>query len=312
MATRFTAWQRAAVPTRFACCLDRVEDPAVARAATQMTVERLRDRLTVVGLPALDQRCRANDNSRNAEAALRAALEDKRFAERTARRLRQALNRDDVAAVHLFGFAQTRHRRCAVDKHDAAAARPLGRAAVLRRNNAAFLAQHFEEMHAGLVRGGDPFPVQIEGDRGHFRRSCMVSSRPSPSSSCRPSDLPRVRPHMDQPWKTDKWFTSPWCYLPEVRQNDTFAPQLKIHDVTLRDGEQQTAVVFRREEKVAIAKQLDALGIHRIEAGMPAISPLSDSSRRCSPSPAVFPTRSRSSKRSAVRASSSRFPPATT
>jgi isopropylmalate/homocitrate/citramalate synthase len=74
------------------------------------------------------------------------------------------------------------------------------------------------------------------------------------------------------PWKTDKWFTSPWCYLPEVRKNDTFAPKIKIHDVTLRDGEQQTAVVFRREEKVAIAKQLDALGIHRIEAGMPAVS----------------------------------------
>jgi hypothetical protein len=78
---------------------------------------------------------------------------------------------------------------------------------------------------------------------------------------------------MDQPWKTDKWFTSPWCYLPEVRKNDTFASKIKIHDVTLRDGEQQTAVVFRREEKVAIAKQLDALGIHRIEAGMPAVSP---------------------------------------
>jgi isopropylmalate/homocitrate/citramalate synthase len=74
------------------------------------------------------------------------------------------------------------------------------------------------------------------------------------------------------PWKTDKWFTSPWCYLPEVRKNDTFVPKIKIHDVTLRDGEQQTAVVFRREEKVAIARQLDALGIHRIEAGMPAVS----------------------------------------
>ena len=78
---------------------------------------------------------------------------------------------------------------------------------------------------------------------------------------------------MDQPWKTDKWFTSPWCYLPEVRKSETFAPKIKIHDVTLRDGEQQTAVVFRREEKVAIAKQLDAMGIHRIEAGMPAVSP---------------------------------------
>src|SRR4029077_14363299 len=52
----------------------------------------------------------------------------------------------------------------------------------------------------------------------------------------------------------------------------SFAPKIKIHDVTLRDGEQQTAVVFRREEKVAIAKQLDALGVHRIESGMPAVS----------------------------------------
>jgi isopropylmalate/homocitrate/citramalate synthase len=75
-----------------------------------------------------------------------------------------------------------------------------------------------------------------------------------------------------QPWKTDKWYVSPWCYLPEARKNDHFVEKIKIHDVTLRDGEQQTAVVFRREEKVAIARQLDALGVHRIEAGMPAVS----------------------------------------
>src|SRR2546427_8129652 len=77
---------------------------------------------------------------------------------------------------------------------------------------------------------------------------------------------------MKTPWKTDKWFISPWPYLPEITKKYSFAPKIKIHDVTLRDGEQQTAVVFRREEKVAIAKQLDALGIHRIEAGMPAVS----------------------------------------
>ena len=77
---------------------------------------------------------------------------------------------------------------------------------------------------------------------------------------------------MAQPWKTDKWFTSPWNFLLEVRKNFSFPSNIKIHDVTLRDGEQQTAVVFRREEKVAIARQLDALGIHRIEAGMPAVS----------------------------------------
>src|SRR5205814_8704238 len=77
---------------------------------------------------------------------------------------------------------------------------------------------------------------------------------------------------MDQPWKTDKWYVSPWCFLPGVRKSYRFAPNIKIHDVTLRDGEQQTAVVFRREEKVAIARKLDALGVHRIEAGMPAVS----------------------------------------
>src|ERR1700680_674911 len=77
---------------------------------------------------------------------------------------------------------------------------------------------------------------------------------------------------MAQPWKTDKWFTSPWNHLPEVRKYLAFPSPITIHDVTLRDGEQQTAVVFRREEKVAIARQLDAAGVHRIEAGMPAVS----------------------------------------
>src|SRR5260370_906109 len=77
---------------------------------------------------------------------------------------------------------------------------------------------------------------------------------------------------MEAPWKTDKWYTSLWNHLPEARKNTKFQKNLKIHDVTLRDGEQQTAVVFRREEKVAIAKKLDAMGIHRIEAGMPAVS----------------------------------------
>jgi isopropylmalate/homocitrate/citramalate synthase len=73
--------------------------------------------------------------------------------------------------------------------------------------------------------------------------------------------------------KTDRWFVSPWCYLPEVRKEFKFPGNIKIHDVTLRDGEQQTGAVFRREEKVGIAKRLAELGVHRIEAGMLAVSP---------------------------------------
>ena len=77
---------------------------------------------------------------------------------------------------------------------------------------------------------------------------------------------------MAEPWKTDQWFVSPWCYLPEVRKNFDFPANIKIHDVTLRDGEQQTGVVLRPEEKGEIARRLDAMGVHRIEAGMPAVS----------------------------------------
>ncbi|MBI4165787.1 MAG: pyruvate carboxyltransferase, partial [Acidobacteria bacterium] len=50
---------------------------------------------------------------------------------------------------------------------------------------------------------------------------------------------------MATPWKTKKWYTSPWNFLPEVTKNFKFPKKIKIHDVTLRDGEQQTAVVFR-------------------------------------------------------------------
>jgi len=77
---------------------------------------------------------------------------------------------------------------------------------------------------------------------------------------------------MSQPWKTDRWFTSPWNYIPEVREKLKFPEAVRFHDVTLRDGEQQTGIMLRRSEKVAIAKKLAEAGVHRIEAGMPAVS----------------------------------------
>jgi isopropylmalate/homocitrate/citramalate synthase len=45
-----------------------------------------------------------------------------------------------------------------------------------------------------------------------------------------------------------------------------------VHDVTLRDGEQQAGVAFNKEEKVEIARLLDEAGVDRIEAGFPAVS----------------------------------------
>ncbi|MFZ5642116.1 MAG: homocitrate synthase [Bacillota bacterium] len=47
--------------------------------------------------------------------------------------------------------------------------------------------------------------------------------------------------------------------------------KLMIVDTTLRDGEQTAGVVFANREKVRIAKFLDELGVHQIEAGIPTM-----------------------------------------
>jgi isopropylmalate/homocitrate/citramalate synthase len=45
-----------------------------------------------------------------------------------------------------------------------------------------------------------------------------------------------------------------------------------LYDTTLRDGEQTVGVVLGPEQKLEIARLLDALGIDRIEAGFPRVS----------------------------------------
>lgn len=77
---------------------------------------------------------------------------------------------------------------------------------------------------------------------------------------------------MNMRGKSDKWFVSSWDFADEVTSQFSFAKNIKIHDLTLRDGEQQAGLVFNKDDKIDIATKLAQVGVHRIEAGMPAVS----------------------------------------
>lgn len=75
------------------------------------------------------------------------------------------------------------------------------------------------------------------------------------------------------PWESPgRWFTSPWNFLNESRDDLNPPSRVTFHDVFLRDGEQQAGIVLNRHDKVTIAERLAAAGVDRIEAGMPAVS----------------------------------------
>ena len=48
---------------------------------------------------------------------------------------------------------------------------------------------------------------------------------------------------------------------------------IKIFDTTLRDGEQSPGAAMTQEEKIAIARTLDDMGVNIIEAGFPFANP---------------------------------------
>lgn len=73
-------------------------------------------------------------------------------------------------------------------------------------------------------------------------------------------------------FQEDKWSISPYNFEEKVLQQFELPQKVKIHDATLRDGEQTPGVVFRKEDKIRIAQLMDEVGVDRIEGGMPAVS----------------------------------------
>ena len=59
--------------------------------------------------------------------------------------------------------------------------------------------------------------------------------------------------------------------FPEEVLTSQIKGPIYIDDTTLRDGEQTAGVVFANDEKIHIAKMLDLIGVHQIEAGIPAM-----------------------------------------
>ena len=49
--------------------------------------------------------------------------------------------------------------------------------------------------------------------------------------------------------------------------------QVFLYDTTLRDGAQREGLSFSVEDKLKIVRQLDKMGVHYIEGGMPAANP---------------------------------------
>lgn len=59
---------------------------------------------------------------------------------------------------------------------------------------------------------------------------------------------------------------------PEIRTAFS-AGMVRFYDTTLRDGEQTVGVVLSPQQKLEIARGLDGMGVSRIEAGFPRVSP---------------------------------------
>jgi isopropylmalate/homocitrate/citramalate synthase len=75
---------------------------------------------------------------------------------------------------------------------------------------------------------------------------------------------------LEAPYFTDDKWVAPYFFTPEVQGEISPPAKVRIHDVTLRDGEQAPRIAFPPDEKLFIAQALDRLGVHSIEPGLTA------------------------------------------
>jgi isopropylmalate/homocitrate/citramalate synthase len=78
---------------------------------------------------------------------------------------------------------------------------------------------------------------------------------------------------MSEESPNDKIWVSSLNARPEVRSAFRRSGPVRFYDTTLRDGEQTVGVVLSPQQKLEIARKLDELGVSRIEAGFPRVSP---------------------------------------
>lgn len=71
----------------------------------------------------------------------------------------------------------------------------------------------------------------------------------------------------------DKVWVSALNERPEARFQRKGQGPVRFYDTTLRDGEQTVGVTLDPRQKLEIARKLDELGVARIEAGFPRVSP---------------------------------------
>ncbi len=130
-------------------------------------------------------------------------------------------------------------------------------APVFRRDNTALLTIDIQHLDAdwtcGMVRPARE--AGFEADLAYYRElghcSAQEESTMAIAAPANPSRL-----------NTDS----------HVRGSFQMPAHVRLHDVTLRDGEQTPGVVFDRDSRLRIARALDALGVTSIEAGFPTIS----------------------------------------